>query len=165
MTTLPEPVNPNRSRWIPYAFIGAFLVVILANATLIVAAQSTWIGLVVEKPFERGVHYNDLLAAVDRQNALGWTATAAPEAYQPIGGVLTLGLHLAGREGEPLDGTVRVRLVRPVPGRTVELPAVPLVNGQARMQAADITPGQWQVEMIFDADGHRFVAEQRLVLR
>ena len=60
------------SRFIPWLFAAGMTFVVAVNGVLVYFALGTWSGLVVERPYERGVQYNRVLEAVARQEALGW---------------------------------------------------------------------------------------------
>lgn len=63
--------------WVPWAFVGAFAVVIAVNAVLIVMATRTFSGLVVEKPYLKGIAYEQTLQREAAQATLGWQVTTA----------------------------------------------------------------------------------------
>ena len=57
----------DRSRWIPYAFLGFFAVVLLANGAMIWLAFATWTGLETEGAYQKGLAYNRTLAETEAQ--------------------------------------------------------------------------------------------------
>ena len=59
-------------RWIPWAFVGGFGVVIAANVALILFSLGSWTGLETTDAYRKGLAYNDVLAAAEAQAARGW---------------------------------------------------------------------------------------------
>src|SRR5262249_46462448 len=66
--------DERRGRIYPLAFIGAFLLIIAVNATLIVLATDTFSGLQTDGAYQKGLAYNATLAAARAQERLGWRA-------------------------------------------------------------------------------------------
>jgi nitrogen fixation protein FixH len=55
-----------RGRWIPWLFVGGFLLVCAVNGVMIWVALSSWTGLAANQPYDRGLAYNRNLAAAAR---------------------------------------------------------------------------------------------------
>lgn len=140
MTAVHAPVP--RGRWIPWIFVGAFAVIIAVNAVMVWFAVSSFSGLAVQGPFDRGRHYDDVIAEAERQRALGWTADVAVRDGRIV-------LAVAGRDGAPLDRLeVTGVLARPAEA----LAPVPLAlhaDGGGRYSAAVRPPkaGQWDARL------------------
>jgi nitrogen fixation protein FixH len=66
-----------RDRWIPWYFVAFFLVVALVDGIMVTLAVRTHTGTVTDHPYERGLAYNQVVAAAQKQEALGWKATIA----------------------------------------------------------------------------------------
>ncbi|HZX85474.1 MAG TPA: FixH family protein, partial [Reyranella sp.] len=67
----------SRSRYIPWLFVGGFAVVVAVNATMIWFAVGSFSGLYTQKPRDRGLHYNQVLAQQQQRDALGWRVETA----------------------------------------------------------------------------------------
>jgi nitrogen fixation protein FixH len=155
----PRDFDPNRSRWIPWVFVGGMTVVVLVNLVLVYAALSTFTGVTTGKSYDRGRAYNRVLEEAARQDALGWSARVTLE-----GGVLNL--IATGREGLPVGGRVQGVLHRPLEG--AELPLDFAAAGPGRFIAAAAPPasGQWEVRLtLIGAGGERLEIRQRLIVR
>lgn len=63
-----------RLHWIPGLFVAAFGLVIAANAVLIWFATESFSGLDTERPYEKGLLYNQAIVAAEQVAALSWTA-------------------------------------------------------------------------------------------
>ncbi len=93
--------------WVPWAFVGAFGVVIAVNAVLIVFATRTFSGLVVEKPYQKGIEYERTLRQEEVQAALGWSTTTA---FRPqTGEVAVRYLDAAGRPMADLQVSAEIK--------------------------------------------------------
>ncbi|MEQ8967938.1 MAG: FixH family protein [Azospirillaceae bacterium] len=150
--------DPRRGRWIPWAFVAFFGVVLVANGTMLSVALTTWTGLSTENAYERGLVYNDTLARLAEGEALGWETGVAFEPVADPGS----GRH-AGRvvveafdaEGRPIeDATVTAKLVRPTVYGHDETLALP--QAAPGRYAADVElplPGQWEVRATVVARG------------
>lgn len=152
-----------RSGWIPYAFMAGFAVVLSANGALIYAATRQPVRLVVEKPYERGLAYNALLAEQQRQDALGWSMRLAPGRLE--GDRLDLTVTFSERQ-QPLRGAeVQVTLIRPLEGDRVAALAYPAPDGRLVVRLDGLRPGQWQVLAEVRRGGDHARLEQKLVLK
>ncbi|MGI9433575.1 MAG: FixH family protein [Geminicoccaceae bacterium] len=150
--------------WIPWVFFGVFLLVLAANGTLIVIAVSTFTGLETTNAYEKGLAYNDRLAAVAEQESLGWKAAldVAPTGGQRV----ALALELSDRLSQPITGAdVEAVMMRPVQAghdRTVRLEE----QGNGRYVADATLPfsGQWDVALTIRARDAIYRRSERVVL-
>ena len=55
----PAHYDPNRLRWVPWAFVGFFGVVLLANSCNAVGRVQHLDGLAADRAYDRGIHYNE----------------------------------------------------------------------------------------------------------
>ncbi len=60
-------------RWIPWTFVGGFVIVVAVNLTLLLLSLGTWPGLETHDAYEKGLAYNDVLDAASAQAARGWS--------------------------------------------------------------------------------------------
>ncbi len=139
--------DPRRSRWIPWAFVAFMGVVIAVNAVFVWLALSTFTGTTVDRAYERGRLYNEVLAEAERQRAIGWRFEIAfrPAAEQRG----TLFVYARDASGVPLDRlefeAIALRpLERPDP-----LPLALRESGRGRYVAEIDLPkrGQWEVRL------------------
>lgn len=149
-----------RDRWLWLVFPLMFLVVAFANGVMVYYALSTWPGLAYANASERGRKFNQVLAAEERESALGWTfalrfadGRLAVDARSRDGTALT-DLELAATLVRPLGGTDDVRIVlRP--------------DGPGRYAAAVDLPlkGQWEVRLVAERMGEKAHSAQRVLVR
>lgn len=150
--------DPNRGRWIPWAFAGGMLLVVAVNAVMVYFAVSTFTGVTVPRSYERGRGYDAVLAEAARQDALGWRAEVRFE-----GGRLTVAA--TDREGRGVPGRVEGVLLRPLEGG--ELPLAFTARGTGRWTAEVEAPrrGQWEARLtLFGPDEAPFDIRRRLML-
>jgi len=164
-THRPEP-QARKSSWIPWVFVGAMLVVVVVNAIMVTFAVKTFTGLMVPKPFERGVAYNRVLEAQHRQDALGWTFTAT---FDVVGEGLDgrLALVARGAAGQPLDGlALEGVLARPVEAMA-PVPLYFTAEGNGRYAArVDVPkPGQWDLKVTARRGDDSYILIERLFLK
>ncbi|MEM6422441.1 MAG: FixH family protein [Pseudomonadota bacterium] len=118
--------------------VTAFTIIIGANMALVVAATSSFPGLVVDNSYRAGVGWNDRGAA---QNALGWTVGVG---YSAEGG---LAVSIRDAEGEAVHG-VAVDAVVGRPATSVEDVALTLEDdGAVHRAPVTLAPGMWRVAL------------------
>jgi nitrogen fixation protein FixH len=139
MTRLP-------TRLIPWLFVTGMAVVIAVNGVLVYFALGTWSGLVVEKPYERGIGYNRVLQAAAQQEALGWHFAIALEAGDASTKMV---IQAMDRDGRALSGlNIRATVERPLERETHA--AIELAEqGSGRYVAVfdRLRSGQWQTRV------------------
>jgi nitrogen fixation protein FixH len=152
-------------RWIPWAFLAGFLVVLAANVTLITVALSSWTGLTTERAYAQGLDYNRTLAAARAQDALGWQAELTVEARDPQWAEVRL--SLTDREGRPIRAElVRVRFVRPTQsGQDVEITLATRGGTDYRGEAELPLPGLWDLHLLAVQGEARYQTTKRVVLK
>lgn len=143
-----EAQPARRSRWIPWVFVGGFLVVFTANAIMVWASVSTFTGVTVGRAYERGRGYDQVLAEAARQDALGWTAEVALADGR-------LRITTRDREGRPVAGRLEGVLQRPVTGEEVVLDL--RLDSAGAWSAAAVLPhrGLWEARVTLWGPGER----------
>ncbi len=127
------PIAPRRpsgvtGRHVLVAVLLFFTTVFAVNGLMLYKALSTHSGLVAQEPYRKGLHYNERIAADERQRELGWRDTIGLAASGTIEVALTdtagkpvTGLALTSVVGRPSEGRHdrRVQLTEREPGRYV----------------------------------------------
>lgn len=164
--------NVRSGRWIPWVFVGLFGLVLVANGTMITIAVSTFTGLETTNAYQKGLAYNEALAAKEEQAELGWQTTLDNEPVagskgagsQGAGTEQTLAFTLTDRVGNPIT-TARVEaiVVRPIQeghDQTIAFES----TGQGRYRASvDLPlPGQWDVHLSAEAYGKTYRLAKRI---
>ena len=159
------PPHPRRSSWIPWVFVGAFLVVVAANGVLVAIAVSTFNGLATENAYMEGLAYNRTLDQAADQARLGWTVTPS---FRPAGDLVgDLTLIASGATGAPLTGaTVTVALSRPTQaGHDFVVTLEALEPGHYGAAIAFPLPGVWDARVEVARDGRVWHQVRRIVVR
>ncbi|MBM3570485.1 MAG: FixH family protein [Alphaproteobacteria bacterium] len=132
----------NRGRWIPWAFVAGFGVVIAVNGVMVWQAISTFGGISVTDAYGRGLAYNRVIEAVEADEAAG----LALHARFASGGIeLTLPAETS---------LISARLVRPVGQRiALDLDFRALGTGRHRAEIVPPLPGQWELQVRARHDG------------
>jgi nitrogen fixation protein FixH len=156
--------NERRSRWIPWAFVAFFGVVLAANAALIVIAITTWPGLETPQSYQRGLAHDEALAAAAAQAALGWKVEFAFEQTGERTGALRL--DLADRFGNTLQNAeVRAALVRPTHGGFDLVVDVPHDYGGRYLHEVELPfAGQWEARVHVVARDGEYRLRERIFL-
>lgn len=151
------------SRWIPWGFVGFFLVVFAANGALVAFALNSWTGVETESAYEQGLRYNAALEAAKAQRELGWSAELdyASEGAQRG----RLGLLLRDAEGRGIHGAAVVaRFVRPShEGHDFEAPLREVGDGRYAASVTLPLAGLWEIRMKAERGEVRFLASERIV--
>jgi nitrogen fixation protein FixH len=151
--------------WVPMVFIAGFMVVIGVNGTLIYFAQGTFSGLDTASPYERGLDYNNTLAAEAAQERLGWGYQASITGGS--GTERTLRIQLSDREGRPLnDLHLQAYLIRPS-SQNLDLTIAlkPTGDGSYTAVFALPAPGQWDLRVVARSQDASWQHSERLFVK
>jgi nitrogen fixation protein FixH len=136
-------------RHVLIGLLGFFGIMLLVNGIFVYFALSTFNGLENPNAYRDGLHYNQRIAAAERQAALGWSHRLA------VGEAGRLEVTIRDKAGEPVSGlAVNGDIRRPVG----DGPAQPLVfdevgSGIYAAKPAGLAAGNWIVSL--DARGPR----------
>lgn len=158
--------------WYPYIFVGAFLVVVGVNGALAYFATSTFNGLETEQAYEKGIKYNDEIAAAEAQEALGWESSleaVAVDAGKPGDGIYPTALRftVVGPDGTPIEGLDVSAVVRrpTVAGYDHEVTLPPAGAGVYAQRLDLPMPGQWEVRVIATRADGTYRLRERIFVR
>lgn len=71
-----ESVQPRKNdKYIPYYFVVVFMVIFAVNGYMVYEAISTHTGVVESNTYKKGLAYNDVIAAKNAQDKLGWSSS------------------------------------------------------------------------------------------
>ncbi len=139
------------------SILAFFGVIIAVNLTLAYFAVGSWTGLIVKSSYVASQDFNDVLAAAEAQDALGWTSTAFYE-----DGMLTFELNDA--QGKPLYGyQVDAAVERPIHENEDHALVLQRVAGGPYQASVDLMPGAWVAKIVATgADGRLYRQDFRL---
>ena len=136
-----KPLTGRRVFWWLFAFFAA---VAAANLAMVFLGTASWTGLTDEKSYERGLHYNRILAEARQQDALGWHSSFAVTAAD---GHRRLAVRLTDSAGAALDGLILSgKAVRPTSDGADRELAFAATGGGVYVAELDLPlPGQWDL--------------------
>jgi nitrogen fixation protein FixH len=146
-------------RFFPWYVAGGLGFVVLVNFAMGWAAVQTFPGLATTHGFAESNGYDRVLAAADRQAALGWTVRDSLDGAHPV-------VTLAGRAGAPLAGArLAATIARPI-GEAEPAPLALHAAGPGRYEAdAALAPGAWDLDLTVTAEGGEYHTTRRLIVR
>jgi nitrogen fixation protein FixH len=153
-------------RHVLFALVAFFLCVTAVNAIFISYAVKSFPGQTDEKPYLRGLRYNEALAEKAVQDALQWSAEITEARLLGESGVFALTFRRA--DGSPVYGlVVEGVLERPAhAGEDIALAFAEGVDGVYRASHESVGAGVWDLKArATRADGARFDLAKRLVLK
>ena len=149
-------------RYIPWLFVAGFAVVVAVNAIMIWFAVGSFSGLYAQKPRDRGLRYNEVVAEQKARDALGWRLATSWHA-----GSNRLEVAVVDAAGAPLPGaSIAVELIRPAEKRP-PIGVAMAELGESRFGGHVELParGNWDVDIVVVAGGKRFAQTQRMFLK
>ncbi len=149
--------------WIPWLFVGGFLLVLAVNGTMIWLALTSWTGLATNQAYDNGLTYNRNLDAAARAAALGWRPAITVRIADGNG---EIELRLTDRDGRPIAGAeVAVRFERPTSeGIDFALALAAVEPGLYRGRFALPVEGAWNLHATVRRGVDLLVRDQRVVL-
>jgi nitrogen fixation protein FixH len=158
MTTALVP----RGRYIPWLFVGGFVVVVAVNATMMWFAVGSFSGLYTSKPRERGLHYNSIVAEQRARDELGWRVEPV---WRP--GTGRLEIAVSDSAGQPLAGArVFVELVRPAEKRPPVGTTLAMIDAGRFAGYVDLPArGNWDLDIVIEHGADRYAQTRRMFLK
>lgn len=146
------------------ALLLSFAVVVGINGYFIFAAERTYPGEDVSRPYLQGLEYNRILDAHVRQAALGWHATIA--GVRDADGTAAIALTLADRSGAPLSGVRLSGILRHPMDEERDRSIVFVGEGNGRYvgRVAHAGAGRWDVVVMARSGHEPFEAKRRIWL-
>lgn len=134
-----------------------FATIIGVNVLMAYSAVSSFAGLVVENSYVASQHFNEKLAAMRQQQALGWTVK-----LDVLADAVVVDVHDA--KGAPVATRVDVEMTRPTTNRDDHF-----LHADARIGPISLptvlTPGAWDATVsLATADGATFLTTRRVVI-
>ena len=139
-----------KSWWIPWIFVGAFVVIIAVNAIMVSFALTSWTGLETKNHFLAGNAYNEALAGAKRQVELGWQDELRFIPRAPSAASGRLEVRFTDKQGTAItDATMKIRLIRAAKD-SLDQELTLFHQGNGLYVAAVDFPakGKWQVRLL-----------------
>ncbi len=145
-------------RHFPRYLMLALGVVVAVNVKFIVSAVVTFPGAATNDDFDASNRYNEVMQAVESQNALGWTERAGAQGRVPVIDLTTV--------NHPLEhATLTVQAERPLgnlPAITINLHET--TPGHFVADAPLPAPGQWDLKLTVNQPPHSARVTRRIVV-
>jgi nitrogen fixation protein FixH len=137
------PIREVTGRHVLIAVLAFFGVMLAVNAVFVVFALSTFNGGEGGRAYQRGLDYNEVIAAARAQEALGWSHRLE------VARAGQVSLSLSDRNGAPVAGLVLdAEIARPVADRfTRALAFREVAPGAYAADLAGLEPGNWVVSL------------------
>ncbi len=143
------------------SFLTFFGGIAAVNAVMVTLAVRTHSGMVTDHPYEKGLAYNQVIAAEEAQQARGWSGELALRPPRVTGGPLTLSFVLKDAHSRVLlPEKVTVTFTRPTRGG-IDF-TVPLHEGVAEVTFAQ--KGVWDARVDVVRAGVPFYYAARLTV-
>ena len=149
-----------RDKWIPWYFVAFFVGLAIMDGIFVYLATSTFTGVVTDQAYERGLKYNETVAAAEAQAELGWVGSAALEGNETFSFTLSDGANaLVGAD-------VVAEFTRPTQsGVDFQVPLMGLQNGTYSAQVDFPLEGIWDVRVYVTWKQQQYQHSQRLMVR
>lgn len=136
--------------YMPWLFVGFFLIVFAVNGVMVYFAMSTYNGLETEDHFIKGIRYNAALEGARAQEHRGWKVGLEFLSPAPRAGRVTLVLR--DRDGNLLtDPRINLRAFRPVAeGHDFDIELSYLGDGRYGGEAEFPLSGVWDLKLAVD---------------
>ncbi len=147
-------------RWFPIGLIGVMGLVFAINGVMIYDAVQTFPGAAGEDGFDLSNEYKRVLAAAERQAALGWQIEAeVTPAHFPV-------LRLTDRSGAPLAPVaIEAHAERPIgPLDSTALQFHPVGDGKFQADTS-LFSGQWDIMLTVRSNDGRYRATRRVIVK
>lgn len=139
LPTAPRETGGIKGSHVLAGFLAFFAVIFAVNGSMIYRAVSTNSGLVANEPYRKGLHYNDRIAASERQALLHWTEGAALDRDGRIS------ITLETEAGAPVRGlAINAVVGRPSTNRAdIALKLSEVAPGRYEASAGALEAGAW----------------------
>ncbi len=150
-----RPISPKREKasrqpgwYIPWIYVGVFMIVLAVNGVMVHFAMSSWTGVETENHFIKGLGYNNDLAGARAQAERGWQVEPQFTSTEPRKAVIAITAR--DKAGHVLkDATVTVTMIRPTAeGHDKSLTLPYLGEGRYGAPVELDLEGQWDMRFV-----------------
>lgn len=140
--------NPEKGTWVLLSFVAFFGVIVAVNTVFITSALRTHSGVITEKPYEKGLAFDDMLEE----------ARSQPELIQKArykDGVLTW--EVKDQNGQSIKANVKANVIWPIKdGYDFEIELNQTASGQYETELHLPFPGLWDAQLEAQWDTQRY---------
>ena len=162
-----QPIQqPKRAKLIAWIFAAFFSTFIIVDISYIIVAEKNWRGLATEDGYQKGLKYNDTIAAVKAQNQLGWKSQINYQFEKSKTGILQVKLFDKNHQ-EISTATITANMKRPVQeGKDFSVDLKFDTKTQSYNSAIEFSMiGQWDIEIVARKNDDVYQDIKRLVVR
>lgn len=148
-------------KYIPWYFVAFFVVLAILDGIFVYLATTSHTGVVEENHYEKGLAYNERVAAIEAQEALGWVSEIS---FGDKGDLL---FEIVDRDQLPLEGaSVEAQFVRPTQDGSDFLRALGEIQpGLYAVDAGEVSAGQWEIRVFVEWKQQQYQTSKRVVVR
>lgn len=160
MNNKSEITTRKSDAFIPWYFVGFFLVLFILDGTFVYLAVSTHTGVVQKHTYETGLAYNTVIAEGREHKKLGWRVTVE------ISKENIISMIVLDKDGNFLqDADVSIIVKRPTQaGHDFDVNLVAFEKSY-RAQALFPLPGLWQLQIKIAKEGKSFFLNERVIVQ
>lgn len=148
-----------RDKWIPWYFVAFFVGLAIMDGIFVYLATSTFTGVVTDQAYERGLKYNETVAAAEAQAELGWTSSATLDQNG------TFEFFLSDGPQGIVGAEVVAEFTRPTQsGVDFQRPLTGLQDGSYFAQVSFPLDGIWDVRVYVTWNQQQYQHSQRLIV-
>lgn len=161
VSTETQTEKPRKSdKFIPWYFVAFFVALFIWDGIFVYTATSTHTGVVEDNTYNRGLNYNETVAAADRQAALGWQSNVT------LSREGTLSFALENAEGKALRGAnVKAQFFRPTQAGQDFIVGLQETGSGTYQTVIRTIPGQWEVRVFVRWKQQRYQTSKRIIVQ
>lgn len=147
-------------KFIPWLFVLFFIVIAITDAVLVTLAVKTQTGVITEKAFETGLHYNKIITETKNQNKLNWHITL--NTNDPNNIILTA----QNEQSQPMIGAnIQTLLFRPVQaGFDKAVTAIDNKDGTYLIKPAYNFKGLWRLYIVIQYKENTYKMHKDIII-
>ncbi len=149
---------------IPYIFFAFFAVIFAVDFFFIYISNKTWRGVVTENPYQKGLKYNEVLKASQKQEQLGFVLEMKYQKLAEKRGEISLKI-LDKNLLEITDAKVVLKFKRPTQEGFDFEKEVKFLSGKYSAEIDFPLKGQWDVEAVVQRGEDIFQQVKRYVVQ
>jgi nitrogen fixation protein FixH len=149
---------------IPYFFFAFFAVILVVNIFFIYISKKTWRGVITEDSYQKGLHYNDAIKAVNEQKKLGWKMKINYSSSGKNSGSVKIDLEDKNSE-KITDAKLYVNFKRPTQEGFDFTKSLEFDGKEYRAEIVFPLAGQWDFEVVATKNYETFQTVKRYIIQ
>jgi len=148
-------------KYIPLYFVAFFVVLAILDGIFVYLATKSHTGVIEQNHYQRGLEYNDRVAAAEAQSALGWQSDISLTEDKK------LLFKLTGKDNTPLESAqVRAQFIRPTQeGRDFVIDLSEIQGGLYVGEPASLEKGMWDIRVYVTWKQQQYQSSKRIVVQ